>query len=121
MSAAGILSALARGPKTVAHLLETTGINSADVSRTCSNLITRGLVKRIDGGGRGVKATYALADNPPAAVTHGAHPVQRVEGARHLPIPASGVLRDPCFKCGVRGDIGCAHQAPARWSLDVAA
>lgn len=33
-----------------------------------------------------------------------------------VPAPTPGlqpVYRDPCFRCGVRGDIGCAHQGRA--------
>ena len=31
---------------------------------------------------------------------------------RNRPQEVQTFLRDPCFKCGVRGDIGCEHQKP---------
>lgn len=60
-----------------------------------------------------IAALLAAAPVPPARsyqmTRHG--PAQR-EPSRP---PVLSPRRDPCFKCGVRGDIGCAHQ-PAEWA-----
>jgi len=36
--------------------------------------------------------------------------IARIEASRPA-IPDSRVDRDPCFMCGVRGDIGCIHRS----------
>ncbi|SCY89394.1 hypothetical protein SAMN05660666_03462 [Novosphingobium aromaticivorans] len=117
MSKAGILAALKTGPKTTEQLLRVTGTCSADISRDCAGLRHAGLVKRVDGGsGRGSRAVYALVGD--AVPTLAPHARQRrvsldFANASHPPIPDTLVHRDPCLKCGVRGDIGCKHQRQA--------
>lgn len=108
MSGSAIMAALRTGPKTTADLVNEVGIKSAYVARTCSRLMQKGLVRRVDDGyGRGSRARYALADGsaPPL-------PIRRVEAKsrRVAEYPAhQHVYRDPCPFCGVRADIGCRH------------
>lgn len=116
MSRAVILSALKTGPKTSAQLVQYTGTHSGDVSRTCWTLVKRGHVKRIDGGsGRGSLAVYALVDG----VVSDCAPINRGRArlglslARGPEVPETRADRDPCFKCGVRGDLGCSHRRVA--------
>lgn len=91
-----ILEALRGGPLSTTELAEATGIHFSDVRDTCSRLILDGEVTR-SGGGRGLLASviYQL-------------------GTGTTPVPQGGagqrIDRDPCFKCGVRGDLGCAHR-----------
>ena len=47
---------------------------------------------------------------------------QKIHRVETLDRPTPGTLvvrRDPCFKCGVRGDIGCKHQ-PAQPAMTLA-
>lgn len=113
MSRAVILSALKTGPKTSAQLVDYTGTHSGDVSRTCWTLVRQGHVKRIDGGsGRGSLAVYALA-GADAAPEHRGRAALGLSLARGPEFPEARADRDPCFKCGVRGDLGCSHRRSA--------
>lgn len=121
MSTEIVFTALRRGAATVVQLAERTGMSARDVGLACASLKVRHLVERVDGGRRGMKATYALVDD-------GADPAFRARRSptasheyRQSPSAAMALSRDPCVKCGVRGDIGCQHEAPARWSMDVPA
>ncbi|HQS98093.1 MAG TPA: hypothetical protein PK823_16545 [Novosphingobium sp.] len=112
MSRLGILAALKTGPKTTAELLRVTGTWSGGVSRDCAALVKDGRVKRIDGtSGRGSRAIYALVAETCAAPE--LKPQTRLFRGRSCvsqpEIPDTYVNRDPCPKCGVRGDIGCRH------------
>lgn len=119
MSRIAILNALARGPKTAAQLAEIVGLHSGVIAARVSPLIHDGRVKRVDGGeGRGSIAVYALNKWNGGKVSAG-----RTVPVGKLPHPKSTeprprppgviVMRDPCPRCGVRGDLGCRHQARA--------
>lgn len=41
-------------------------------------------------------------------------PSRRGETVPAAPSGPLAVYRDPCFKCGVRGDIGCRHRPGGR-------
>ena len=65
MTTQAILQRLAAGPATNLELQEAVCDHSGGVARTCSKLIHRGRVVRVDGAtGRGAKAVYALAHRP---------------------------------------------------------
>jgi hypothetical protein len=70
-----------------------------------------------------VKALLAGEQVPPAPANnfwkHGSDPTRRAARADTLHRvsagPAAGALpppvdRDPCFRCGTRGDLGCSHR-----------
>lgn len=120
MSKSGILAALRFGPKTTAELLLVTGMSPADISRDCAGLRHAGKVKRVDGAlGRGTKAIYALAlpgELPVAPPPPRRRPAATATTPAHTPKaapPETIVDRDPCFMCGVRGDVGCVHRRRA--------
>lgn len=65
------------------------------------------------------KALRSTGAMPPygAARAEPASPPQR-RGSRQPRLdPALIVSRDPCFRCGARGDLGCAHSPSQRQSL----
>jgi hypothetical protein len=112
MSQGPIIHALRRGPMRTAQLLRLTGTCSGDISRSCANLIRIGAIKRIDGGsGRGSIAVYALADctAPVPAATRAKRFYHHVAPQPEV-TESQFVQRDPCFSCGVRGDLGCKHR-----------
>jgi hypothetical protein len=57
-----ILIRLREGPATNAELQDAAIDHSGGVARDCAKLIAAGKVRRISGGGRGHRATYALAE-----------------------------------------------------------
>lgn len=106
-----ILAEIARGPKTVAQLLDVVQGSSGYVSAACQRLVKAGKIKRVDGNtgpGPGAYAVYAPLD------FHGTVETKRVNRI-HFPVgrdpehPGHIVHRDPCFYCGARGDIPCKH------------
>jgi len=119
VSQRAILAALAKGPATTAQLAEQLHQPSAYIARDCAKLIEAGRAKRIDGGaGRGGKAVYALAEFDGEAIradqilTTVALPRRKTEGAVGSSEHLTFVSRDPCPRCGVRGDLGCRHSLP---------
>ena len=108
MKRADILAVLQDGPRTAAQIGAALNQLPRNVSRTCSTLISLGVIKRVDGGaGRGSFAVYALDTY---AGTYEAKPRNsfhfETSGPKH---PGVTVRRDPCFYCGTRGDVPCRH------------
>lgn len=118
-----ILRELAAGPRTSGQLALAIGRDRAATYRNCRALQDRGLIKRIDGTpGRGGIAVYALIgdDTAPPETSRdraGRQPAGAFNQGGNVPLPDSRVDRDPCFKCGVRADLGCRHRAATEREL----
>ncbi|NIJ07204.1 putative HTH transcriptional regulator [Sphingomonas vulcanisoli] len=64
MAISSILLALRDGPRTNAQLQQAVNDHGGAVARDCAKLIASGRVVRVGCGGRGKRATYALAVRP---------------------------------------------------------
>lgn len=60
-----ILARLKDGPATTADIKPLVNIKSCAVARTIGTMISQGIVHRVDDGGPGRRATYALRPEPP--------------------------------------------------------
>lgn len=88
------------------------------------------IMKRLADEGRLVVTTYTTGRDvhiPEIALTISSatssrtvHPTAGPVAVTASPIPRSSISREPCFRCGVRGDIGCEH-TPAWARSDSAA
>lgn len=111
MSRRAILRALGEhGPLSAARLAELCHEHSGQIARMAARLRDEGRVIRIDGGlGRGTVAIYALT----GTTTGGGQAKRTNRRARAGDDPAhpgTDSPRDPCWRCGVRGDLGCRHK-----------
>ena len=107
----------------IAHII---GASSpATGARIVATLERRGLI-RVERFGRGREVTIVASGKSTAGYPGTRRPhfslhrkkgPSRSRAAAPQPVAALPpdaqvrVYRDPCFRCGVRGDIGCAHQA----------
>lgn len=69
-----------------------------------------------------VHVSYATIDKwliEVGLITDDGELVRRLGGSTRGPHPAVRVVRDPCPRCGVRGDLGCKHR-PAGQPEEVA-
>ena len=105
---------LAEGAATPSHaeLAPKVGVTPQRVERLLDGLIARGIVRRYYDGCR--RALCVDDIWLPDQITTRPYTIKR----RTVPIVALGeyVERDPCPRCGVRGDIGCRHR-PASWPV----
>lgn len=109
MRSARILDEIMKGPKTVADLREVINCTSGQISASCQHLLKSGKIKRVDGNaGVGAPAVYAPLDFAGKVKGPKVKRVHFVVG-NTPPLPGVTVHRDPCFFCGVRGDVPCKH------------
>lgn len=99
------------------QLVELTGVcGTCSIHRAILQLERKGLI-RVERGSR-TRVVAILASGKRTAPTlierRSAHRPRKPDFERlNLPIPAP-VHRDPCARCGARGDVDCGHRAVAR-------